>query len=206
MCCRWIRWGHEYHEQLDLQPVQGVRRPWCDEQLVSDTVVGSLVSVHLQLCRRHRVLFARPDTGEHSWKLTIVPLDDRDRTAYISDVKYGTPSYEAQMNSVDHNFIIANCKQLTSSCICIAHCRSSMNMSMCDLNYLFIMKLSDLVNDTQTEQARALTRMMGLAVRHNHPAVSIPRQCVYFAMMALPQGTIYMTISSSLRTRGRWIT
>ena len=32
----------------------------------------------------------------------------RDRTAYISDVLYGTPSYEAQMNSVDHNFIIAN--------------------------------------------------------------------------------------------------
>ena len=31
-----------------------------------------------------------------------------DRTAYISDVKYGAPSYEAQMNSVDHNFIIAN--------------------------------------------------------------------------------------------------
>ena len=31
-----------------------------------------------------------------------------DRTAYISDVKYGKPSYEAQMNSVDHNFIIAN--------------------------------------------------------------------------------------------------
>ena len=39
-----------------------------------------------------------------------MPLDDRDRTAYISDVKYGTPSYEAQMNSVDHNFIIANCE------------------------------------------------------------------------------------------------
>ena len=36
----------------------------------------------------------------HSW----------DRTAYISDVLYGTPSYEAQMNSVDHNFIIANCE------------------------------------------------------------------------------------------------
>ena len=31
-----------------------------------------------------------------------------DRTAYISDVKYGTPSYEAQMNSVNNNFIIAN--------------------------------------------------------------------------------------------------
>ena len=27
---------------------------------------------------------------------------------YISDVKYGTPSYEAQMNSVNNNFIIAN--------------------------------------------------------------------------------------------------
>jgi len=33
-----------------------------------------------------------------------------DRTAYISDVKYGTPSYEAQMNNVNNNFIIANCK------------------------------------------------------------------------------------------------
>ena len=31
-------------------------------------------------------------------------MNSWDRTAYISDVKYGTPSYEAQMNSVDHNF------------------------------------------------------------------------------------------------------
>ena len=31
-------------------------------------------------------------------------MNSWDRTAYISDVKYGRPSYEAQMNSVDHNF------------------------------------------------------------------------------------------------------
>eukprot|EP01051_Picozoa_sp_SAG22_P011782 SAG22_NODE_1164_length_5294_cov_3.888162_2_plen_66_part_00 len=30
------------------------------------------------------------------------------RNAFISDVKYGKPSYEAQMNNVDHNMIIAN--------------------------------------------------------------------------------------------------
>jgi len=33
---------------------------------------------------------------------------------YISDVKYGTPSYEAQMNNVNNNFIIANCKRRVS--------------------------------------------------------------------------------------------
>ena len=49
-------------------------------------------------------------------------------------------------------------------------------MSMCELNCPPIMKLSDLVNDTQTERARALTRMMDLAVRHSHhPYVSIPK-------------------------------
>ena len=31
-----------------------------------------------------------------------------DRTAYISNVKYGRPSYEAQMNQVNNNFIIAS--------------------------------------------------------------------------------------------------
>ena len=31
-------------------------------------------------------------------------MNSWDRTAYISDVKYGTPSYEAQMNNVNNNF------------------------------------------------------------------------------------------------------
>ena len=31
-----------------------------------------------------------------------------DRTAYLSDVKYGTPSYTAQMNNIQNNFVIAN--------------------------------------------------------------------------------------------------
>lgn len=34
-----------------------------------------------------------------------------DRTAYLSDVKYGEPSYEAQMNTVNNNFIIANVRE-----------------------------------------------------------------------------------------------
>ena len=36
------------------------------------------------------------------------PINGWDRTAYISTVKYGTPSYEAEMNHVAQNFIIAN--------------------------------------------------------------------------------------------------
>ena len=35
-------------------------------------------------------------------------MNSWDRTAYLSDIKYGTPSYEAQMNNVQNNFIIAN--------------------------------------------------------------------------------------------------
>ena len=35
-------------------------------------------------------------------------MNSWDRNAFISDVKYGRPSYTAQMNQVDHNFIIAN--------------------------------------------------------------------------------------------------
>lgn len=35
-------------------------------------------------------------------------MNSWDRTAYISDVKYGAPSYEAQMNNVNNNFIIAS--------------------------------------------------------------------------------------------------
>ena len=42
------------------------------------------------------------ESGDHG------AMNAWDRTAYISDVKYGTPSYEAQMNSVNNNFIIAN--------------------------------------------------------------------------------------------------
>eukprot|EP01045_Picozoa_sp_COSAG04_P007790 COSAG04_NODE_415_length_14711_cov_7.685464_14_plen_97_part_00 len=36
------------------------------------------------------------------------PINSWDRNAFISDVKYGSPSYTAQMNHVDHNMIIAN--------------------------------------------------------------------------------------------------
>jgi hypothetical protein len=42
------------------------------------------------------------ESGDHG------AMNAWDRTAYLSDVKYGEASYEAQMNSVDHNFIIAN--------------------------------------------------------------------------------------------------
>ena len=42
------------------------------------------------------------ESGDHG------AMNAWDRTAYISDVKYGAPSYEAQMNSVNNNFIIAN--------------------------------------------------------------------------------------------------
>lgn len=42
------------------------------------------------------------ESGDHG------AMNSWDRTAYISDVKYGTPSYEAQMNEVNNNFIIAN--------------------------------------------------------------------------------------------------
>ena len=35
-------------------------------------------------------------------------MNSWDRTAYLSTIKYGTPSYEAQMNTVQNNFIIAN--------------------------------------------------------------------------------------------------
>jgi len=42
------------------------------------------------------------ESGDHG------AMNSWDRTAYISDVKDGTPSYTAQMNSVDTNFIIAN--------------------------------------------------------------------------------------------------
>eukprot|EP01048_Picozoa_sp_COSAG05_P002817 COSAG05_NODE_122_length_17611_cov_47.044655_15_plen_83_part_00 len=35
-------------------------------------------------------------------------MNSWDRTAYISDVKYGSPSYEAQMNQVNNNYVIAN--------------------------------------------------------------------------------------------------
>jgi len=42
------------------------------------------------------------ESGDHG------AMNAWDRTAYLSDVKYGKPSYEAQMNSVDHNLIIAN--------------------------------------------------------------------------------------------------
>lgn len=42
------------------------------------------------------------ESGDHG------AMNSWDRTAYISDVKYGTPSYTAQMNGVYENFIIAN--------------------------------------------------------------------------------------------------
>ena len=45
----------------------------------------------------------------HLWISSgIGPINAWDRNAFISDVKYGKPSYEAQMNHVDHNMIIAN--------------------------------------------------------------------------------------------------
>jgi len=42
------------------------------------------------------------ESGDHG------AMNAWDRTAYISDVKYGKPSYTAQMNGVYKNFIIAN--------------------------------------------------------------------------------------------------
>ena len=42
------------------------------------------------------------ETGDHG------PINSWDRNAFISDVKYGTASYEAQMNHVDHNMIIVS--------------------------------------------------------------------------------------------------
>merc|ERR1719223_1007712 len=42
------------------------------------------------------------ESGDHG------AMNAWDRTAYLSDVKYGTPSYEAQMNVVSNNFIVAN--------------------------------------------------------------------------------------------------
>jgi len=42
------------------------------------------------------------ESGDHG------PMNSWDRTAYLSDVATGEASYTAQMNSVDHNFIIAN--------------------------------------------------------------------------------------------------
>ena len=42
------------------------------------------------------------ESGDHG------AMNSWDRTAYISDVKYGRPSYEALMNQVNNNFIIAN--------------------------------------------------------------------------------------------------
>jgi len=42
------------------------------------------------------------ESGDHS------AMNAWDRTAYISDVYDGTPSYTAQMNNVNNNFIIAN--------------------------------------------------------------------------------------------------
>jgi len=35
-------------------------------------------------------------------------MNSWDRTAYLSDVLTGEPSYEAQMSSVNNNFIVAN--------------------------------------------------------------------------------------------------
>ena len=48
------------------------------------------------------VVYACRETGDHG------PINSWDRNAFISDVKYGTPSYTAEMNHVDHNMIIAN--------------------------------------------------------------------------------------------------
>jgi hypothetical protein len=83
--------------------VQGVGRPRSDEQLVRQQQ-----QQQQQQQQRYRlapscalVLLVLTATLRNRWR-------NRDRTAYISDVLYGTPSYEAQMNSVDHNFIIAN--------------------------------------------------------------------------------------------------
>ena len=42
------------------------------------------------------------ESGDHG------AMNSWDRTAYISDVKYGRPSYTAAMNQVANNFIIAN--------------------------------------------------------------------------------------------------
>ena len=43
-----------------------------------------------------------PHVGDHG------PINSWDRNAFISDVKYGYPSYTAEMNHVGHNMIIAN--------------------------------------------------------------------------------------------------
>jgi hypothetical protein len=42
------------------------------------------------------------ETGDHG------PINSWDRTAYISDVLTGEPSYSAAMNHITHNMIIAN--------------------------------------------------------------------------------------------------
>ena len=51
--------------------------------------------------------FSRRPEFSHRWRCCISDhgaMNSWDRTAYISDVKYGTPSYEAQMNNVNNNF------------------------------------------------------------------------------------------------------
>ena len=56
----------------------------------------------------HRLRFKRATRGRSVCATLPGAMNAWDRTAYISDVKYGKPSYEAQMNNVNNNFIIAN--------------------------------------------------------------------------------------------------
>ena len=53
-------------------------------------------------CDHRRWACLLPCAGDHG------PINSWDRNAFITDVKYGSPSYTAQMNEVGGNMIIAN--------------------------------------------------------------------------------------------------
>ena len=87
---------------LPLHAVQ--RRIWrwheCDIELDFQSVsVSECMPVLFRVANMNA--FAS-ESGDHG------AMNSWDRTAYLSDVKYGYPSYTAAMNNVEHNFIIAN--------------------------------------------------------------------------------------------------